>query len=249
MVSESRTTELEIATRDGRCPAYVWRPAGPGPWPAVLVYMDGIGIRPAMLEVGERLATHGYFVLLPDLFYRSGPYAPMNAKTVFSVPDERKVLMEKYLGLMTPANVMADTEALLAWLRSRPEVRPGPIGTTGYCRGGLMSLTAAGTYPDRIAAAASYHGGGLASDAPDSPHRLAPRMRARVYVAGAIEDGSFPADMKARLERALTEAGVDHLIETYPARHGFVLRDTPTYDPAAAGRHWSTLLALLQQLQ
>jgi carboxymethylenebutenolidase len=238
--------KLEIAPRDGRCPSYVWRPPERGPWPAVLVYMDGIGIRPAMLEVGERLATQGYFVLLPDLFYRSGRYAPMNAKTVFTDPAERKILMEKYLSLVTPANAMADTEAFLAWLASQPDVRPGPIGTTGYCRGGLMSLTAAGTYPDRVAAAASYHGGNLATD---SPHRLAPRIRARVYVAGAIEDASFTDEMKARLERALTDAGVDHLIETYPARHGFVLRDTATYDPAAAERHWETLLALLDRLR
>ncbi|HKU60611.1 MAG TPA: dienelactone hydrolase family protein [Gemmatimonadales bacterium] len=247
-MSEGPMNRIEITTRDGRCPCYLWRPAGEGPWPAVLVYMDGIGIRPAMLEVGERIASEGYFVLLPDLFYRSGPYAPMNAKTVFSVPEERKVLMEKFLGLMTPANIMSDTEAFLAWLSSEPDVRPGPIGTTGYCRGGLMSLTAAGTYPDRIGAAASYHAGGLASDAPDSPHRLAPRMQAQVYVAGATEDAGFPDEMKARLEQALTEAGVDHTVETYPAKHGFVLRDTPTYDPAAAERHWKSLLALLKHL-
>jgi carboxymethylenebutenolidase len=242
-------SELEITTRDGRCPSYVWRPPGRGAWPAVLVYMDGIGIRPAMLEVGERLATHGYFVLLPDLFYRSGRYAPMNARTVFTDPSERKILMEKYLSLVTPANVMADSEAFLAWVASQSDVRRGPIGTTGYCRGGLMSLTAAGTYPDRVAVAASYHGGNLATDAPDSPHRLAPRIRARVYVAGAIEDASFTDEMKARLEQALTDAGVDHLIESYPAKHGFVLRDTPSYDPAAAERHWETLLALLDRLR
>jgi carboxymethylenebutenolidase len=110
--------------------------------------------------------------------------------------------------------------------------------------GGLMSLTAAGTYPDRIAAAASYHGGRLASDAPDSPHLLAPKIKARVYVAGAIEDQSFPDDMKARLEAALTMAGVDHTIETYQAKHGWVFRDMPVYDAAAAERHWQTMLAL-----
>jgi carboxymethylenebutenolidase len=107
-----------------------------------------------------------------------------------------------------------------------------------------MSLTAAGTYPDRIAATASYHGGRLASDAPDSPHLLAPRIKSRVYVAGAIEDASFPDDMKARLEDALTRAGVDHTIETYPAKHGWVLRDTPVYDAAASERHWQTMVAL-----
>ena len=238
-------SEVEIATRDGRCRSFVSRPEGRGPWPGVLVYMDGIGIRPAMLEVGERLATYGYFVLLPDLFYRSGPYAPMNAKTVFRVPEERKVLTEKFLALANPANVMADTEAFLAWLADQPDVRPGSIGTTGYCLGGLMSFTAAGTYPGRIAATAAYHASRLATEAPDSPHLLAPRIRSRVYVAGAIEDAGFPDEMKARLERALTEAGVDHTVETYPARHGFVLRDTPTHDPAAAERHWGTLTGLL----
>jgi carboxymethylenebutenolidase len=239
--------QVNIPTRDGTCRSFACHPVGEGPWPGVLVYMDGIGIRPAMLEIAERLAAHGYFVLLPDLFYRSGPYAPMNAHTVFSVPEERKVLMEKFFAHATPANIMSDTEAFLGWMAARAEVKPGPIATTGYCLGGFMSLTAAGTFPDRIAAAASYHGGRLATDAPESPHRLAPRMTARVYVAGAIEDGSFTDEMKQRLEQALTAAAVDHVLETYPARHGFVPRDTPTYDPAAAERHWRTLLALLDQ--
>jgi carboxymethylenebutenolidase len=206
--------------------------------------MDGIGIRPAMLEIGERLAAGGYFVLLPDLFYRSGPYAPMDPHRVFTDPEQRKILMEKFFALATSANIMSDTAAFLEYLAAQRDVKPGGIGTTGYCMGGLMSLTAAGTYPDRITAAASYHGGRLATDAPDSPHLLAPKIKARVYVAGAIEDQSFPDDMKARLEQALTDAGVDHTIETYQAKHGWVLRDTPVYDPAAAERHWQSLLAL-----
>jgi len=238
-------TTLEIKTTDGSCPSYVYRPTGNGPWPGVLVFMDGLGIRPAMLELGERLATSGYFVLLPDLFYRSGPYEPMDAHTVFTDPEKRKVLMEKFFAHATQANIMSDTHAFLDYLAAEPDVKPGPVGTTGYCMGGLMSVTAAGTYPDRIAAAASYHGGRLATDAPDSPHLLAPKMKARVYVAGAIEDHGFPDDMKARLEEALTKAGVDHLIETYPAKHGWVFRDTPVYDAAASERHWTSLVALL----
>jgi len=237
-------SKIDIKTRDGVCPSYVYQPAGEGPWPAVLVYMDGLAIRPAMLELGERLATLGYFVLLPDLFYRSGPYEPMDPHTVFSDPQKRKVLMEKFFAPATPANIMSDTRAFLTYLAAQPQVMPGGIGTTGYCMGGLMSLTAAGTYPDQIVAAASYHGGRLASDAPDSPHLLAPKMRARIYVAGAIEDQSFPDDMKERLERALTEAGIDHTIETYQAKHGWVFRDTPVYDAAAAERHWRSLGAL-----
>jgi len=236
--------KIEIKTRDGSCPSYVFRPDAGGPWPAVLIFMDGPGIRPAVLELGERLATHGYYVLLPDLFYRSGPYEPMDPRVVFSDPEKRKILMEKFFGPASPANIMSDTRAFLDYLETQTDVKPGAIGTVGYCMGGLMSLTAAGTYPDRIVATASYHGGRLATDAPDSPHLLASKMRSRVYVAGAIEDQSFPDDMKARLEQALTDAGVDHTIETYQARHGWVFRDTPVYDAAAAERHWQSMLAL-----
>jgi carboxymethylenebutenolidase len=237
--------KITIKTRDGVCPSYVYRPTKAGPWPATLVFMDGLGIRPAMLELGERLSTYGYFVLLPDLFYRSGPYEPMDPHTVFSNPEKRKVLMEKFFALATPANIMSDTRAFLDHIAAQRDVKPGGIGTTGYCMGGLMSLTAAGTYPERIVAAASYHGGRLATDAPDSPHLLAPKMKARLYIAGASEDQSFPEDMKERLEQALSKAGVDHKIETYPAKHGWVFRDTPVYDAAAAERHWQTLVALL----
>lgn len=239
-------SKIEIETRDGRCPSHIYQPAGSGPWPAVLVFMDGLGIRPTMLQLGERLASHGYFVLLPDLFYRAGPYEPMDAKAVFSDAALRKNLMEKYFAVATSANIMADTRAFLDFLAAQPQVRPGGIGVTGYCMGGRLALIAAGTYPEAIAAAASYHGGRLASEEPDSPHRLAARMEARLYVAGAIEDQSFPDDMKARLEKALTDAGVDHLIETYPARHGWVFPDVPVYDAAASERHWQTMLSLFE---
>lgn len=239
-------SKIEIETRDGLCPSYVCRPAGVGPWPAVLVFMDGLGIRPAMLQVGERLATHGYFVLLPDLYYRAGPYEPMDPKAVFADPGRRKALTEKFLSVATSANIMSDTGALLDYLGAQRDVSPGGIGITGYCMGGRLALIAAGTYPERIVAAASYHGGRLANDDPDSPHLLAAKMKARVYVAGAIEDQSFPDDMKARLEEALTRAGVDHRIETYPARHGWVFSDFPVYDAGACERHWQTMLELFE---
>jgi carboxymethylenebutenolidase len=236
--------KIEITTADGTCPAYVYRPPGTGPWPAVLVYMDGLGIRPAMLELGERLAAFGYFVLMPDMFYRAGPYEPMDPAAIFADPEKFKELREKFFPLATQAKVMSDTRAFLDYLEAQPDVKKGPIGTTGYCMGGLMSLTAAGTYPDEIVATASYHGGRLATDSPESPHLLAPKMKSRVYVAGAIEDQSFPDDMKLRLEEALTSAGVDHTIETYDAKHGWVFRDFPVYDAAAAERHWQSMTAL-----
>ena len=113
----------------------------------------------------------------------------MDPHVVFTDPEKRKILMEKFLGLATPTNIMSDTRAFLDYLAAQHDVKPGGIGTTGYCMGGLMSLTAAGTYPDDIVATASYHGGRLATDAPDSPHLLAPKMKSRVYIAGAIEGG------------------------------------------------------------
>jgi carboxymethylenebutenolidase len=240
---ERRTTE--IRTADGSCPSSLFRPDAADTRPAVLFYMDGIGIRPALFEMGERLAAAGYFVLLPDLYYRAGPYEPMDAKSVFKDPAQRAVLQSRFMSTATIANVMSDTQAFLAFLEGQAGVRAARIGVTGYCLGGRMSLAAAGHFPDRIAAAASYHGANLASDAPDRPHRLASRMKARVYVAGASDDASFPDEQKTRLEDALSAAGVEHVIETYPARHGWVPSDTPAHDPAAAERHWLTLLDLL----
>ena len=129
---------VPIATADGTCPGHVFRPAGAGPWPGVLVYMDGIGIRPAVLELGERLAASGYLALLPDLFYRAGPYEPMNAQMVFSDPEQRKLLREKFGPHSSQAKFMADTRFFLDYLASEPDVRPGGIGTTGYCRVGRL---------------------------------------------------------------------------------------------------------------
>ena len=234
--------KIEITTRDGVCPSYVFRPEGQGPWPAAVVLLDGPGIRPALFDIAERLAQSGYVVLLPDLFYRAGPYPPMDTKVVWADADLRNAHRDKYMSTATAENTMSDMTAFLDHLEDAPDVRSGPIGVVGYCMGGRLALVAAGTYPDRIAAAAAYHGGGLASDEPSSPHRLAPKMKAKIYVAGATDDSSFPDDMKARLEASLTEAGVDHLVETYPARHGWVPSDMPAHDPAEAEHHWRTLV-------
>jgi carboxymethylenebutenolidase len=240
---------VTIETRDGRCPASVFTPAsGEGPWPAVLFFMDGRGIRPALHEMGERLASAGYYVLLPDLFYRAGPYeAP--SPTLFSEdPEARARWQTKYMKTASHANVKSDTASFLAFLAEQPRVSSPRIGTTGYCMGGGLSLDAAGYYPDRVAAAASFHGGNLATDHPDSPHRLAEQIRARVYVAGAVEDASFDEAQKARLTEALERAGVEHTVETYPgARHGWVPPDSAVHQPDGAERHWRALIDLFDK--
>lgn len=239
--------KIEIATDDGTCPAYVFQPEGKGPWPAVLFFMDGIGIRPALFEMGERMASAGYYTLLPDLFYRGGPYEPMDAKKVFADPEVRATMMKRLTGLVSIELTMRDTRAFLAHLESQPTVQPGKVGVTGYCMGGRMAVATAGHFPDRIAAAAAYHPGGLASDAPDSPHLLAPQIKAPLYIGAAMEDPSFPDEQKQRLEQALTTAGVTFQLETFPCRHGWVPSDTPVHDAAGAERHWQTLFGLFDR--
>jgi len=240
-------TKTKIRTKDGMVDAHVSHPDGTGSWPAVLVFMDGLGWRPALFEIADRLASNGYYVLLPNMFWRSGVFEPFDPKTVFAGGPEMERL-SKIISAVTDENAMRDTEAFLDFLATCPQVRNArKVACTGYCMGGRLSLSAAGHFPDRIAAAASYHGGGLATDAPDSPHRLAPAINARVYVGAAIEDRGFDDAQKQRLEQALTDAGVEHTVETYQARHGWVPRDTPVHDPVATERHWQTLLELLEK--
>jgi carboxymethylenebutenolidase len=236
---------LSVRTDDGDCPVHVFTPKGSGPWPAAIFFMDGLGIRQTLFDMGQRLADAGYVVLLPDLYYRAGPYEPLDPKVVFA-GDVRTAIGHLY---PTTGNRKAaqDTEAFLALIDSRKDVSGKKIGTTGYCMGGGMSLTAAGTYPDRIAAAASFHGGNLATDAEDSPHLLAPKIKARVYVAGADQDNGYPPEMEVRLDKALTDAKVDHHCEIYPgALHGWTMADFPIYNEPAAERHWRELLALFK---
>jgi len=239
--------QVSIKTADGNCPATVFTPGGAGPWPGAILYLDGLAIRPSLQDMGERLSNAGYAVLLPDLFYRAGPYAPMNPKEVFAMPDFRSALA-KYFGSTDNRRAAADTAHFIAYLDARADVARGRIGTVGYCMGGGMALTVAGTYPDRIGAAASFHGGNLASDSELSPHLLAPKMRARVYIGIADKDHGYPPDMAARMDKALMEAGVAFISEFYPgARHGWTQTDFPVYDHAAAEQHWRRLIGLFDE--
>ena len=236
--------DVQIPAPDGRSNATLHLPAGDGPWPGVLIFPDAGGARETMRRMGDRLAGLGYVALVPDTYYRAGEWTPFDVATLFTDPRER-ARMSGLTSVLTNDRVIADSGAYAEFLLARPEVTGTAIGTTGYCLGGRMSLVAAGGLGRTIAAAASFHGGRLAVDGdPASPHLAAGRVTATVYVAGAQEDSSFTAAQAELLERALTDAGVSHTVEFYPARHGFAVPDNPTYDAAADARHW----AALQQL-
>jgi carboxymethylenebutenolidase len=229
---------VEIETADGICQAALSIPVGEGPWPAVIMFSDAGGMRDSMRQMGERLSDLGYVVLVPDFYYRNGPYEPIDMRTAFS----NKESAEKLMGMMrayTANLVVRDARTFVDYLDSLPEKKPGGVGTTGYCMGGRLSLITAGNLGERVAAAASFHGGNLAkADDPDSPYQKASAIKAVVYVAGAIEDQSFTDEQKDLLEKSFTEAGVMHTIETYQAHHGFAVPDNGSYDADAAERHW-----------
>jgi carboxymethylenebutenolidase len=205
--------------------------------------MDGIGIRRALFDMAQRIADGGFVVVMPDLFYRAGAYTAPEPAKLFGDMEFRKTWSTTMIATANQANVMRDTRAVLGFVDRLADVEQGAVGTTGYCMGGGLSLAAAGFYPDRVAAAASFHGGNLATDTPTSPHLLAPKIKARVLVAAAEND---PADQLAKLHSALTEAGVEHTAEVWPAKHGWVPGDTPVHDSEQAARHDRELLALFR---
>ena len=237
-------TAVEIETHDGTCRATLHTPDGDGSWPGVLYYPDAGGVRETFAAMADRLAGRGFAVLLPDIYYRT-PYAPFDTTTLFGDPEEFARLTALVRAL-TPEKSDDDAGAYLAALAGRPEVAHPALGTVGYCFGGGMALRAAGHHPGSVAATATFHGGGLAvADDPTSPHLVADRIRAAVYVAAATDDAAFDADQHRRLRDAFDAAGVRAEIETYPAAHGFAVPDNPTHDPAADRRHLETMTTFL----
>ena len=236
---------ITIATRAGECPTSAFTPGADRKAPAIIFYMDAGGIRPAVLGMAARLSEAGHVVLLPDLFYRYGSYGPFDPKEVFK-GDFRAIIGSL---MATTGNMKAaeDTEALLAYLDTRPDVEGDKVGAVGFCMGGGMAIAAAGAWPDRFAAVASFHGGNLATDAPGSPHSYAPTLKAELYIAAAENDASYPPAMAEQFENALDEAHVPYRAETYPAAHGWMKPDFPVYDEAAAEDGWRAMLAFFNR--
>jgi carboxymethylenebutenolidase len=235
--------QVSIQTKDGICKAWVLKPDEKGSWPGVVFYMDGFGIRPAMIEMANHIAKQGYVVLLPDLYYRYGAYGPYDPKEILK--GDFRAIIGPIMASTDNHKAAEDTAAFLSYLDNRDDVAGDKIGTVGFCMGGGMALTAAGYYPDRVAAAVSFHGGNLATDLPVSPHLVVPKIKAEVYVAGADKDHGYPPEMAQRLEDALTKAGIRHKSEIYEGKmHGWMKPDMPVYDAQAAERGWKELFAL-----
>lgn len=242
--------DIDIPTEDGTADAYLAHPADGRPHPAVVLYQDAFGVRPHLKDMADRLAGAGYTVLVPNVFYRHGR-APVVELPEFIDLSERPAWFQRILPMMQELTwdvVRRDAKAFLDWLADSPLAADGPVGLTGYCMGARLALLTAGFHPDRVAAAAGFHGGGLATDDEDSPHRIAEHVRAELYFGHADDDPSMSPEQIKRLEDALSAAGVRFRSELYTgAAHGYTQADTASYDEQAAERHWEALFGLLRR--
>ena len=242
-----QSATVDVTTPDGVADAYLARP-GDGPAPGVLFLMDAYGLRPAIHDLVDRIAADGYVVLAPNIFYRAGrsPALPLPDLTDAEQRTRFFQALRPLIEELTPERLVADGAAYLDYLAGVAD--PGPVAITGYCMGARVGWRIAAAHPDRVAALAAFHAGGLATDAADSPHESAGALRAELYLGFADDDPSMTAEQIATLERALDEAGVRYRSDVYEgARHGYTMADTPAYDEAARERHFRELRALLER--
>lgn len=239
-------SEVTITTPDGTCDAYFVHPTA-GASPAVLVWPDIFGLRPAFREMGKRLAESGYAVLVVNPFYRKqkAPTAPPHPD--FEDKATREALMA-LMGSLTAETAATDAKAFTAWLDQQPSVdKARKIGTTGYCMGGPLVMRTAAAKPERVGAVASFHGGGLVTDKPDSPHLLVPKMKARFLIAIAANDDAKQPEVKGKLKEAFAQASLTASVEVFEGtKHGWCPPDSHVYDATAAEKAWSELLALFK---
>ncbi|MFD4511625.1 dienelactone hydrolase family protein [Streptomyces sp. NPDC058457] len=243
-------TDVDITTADGVADAYLAHPADGLPHPGVLFYQDAYGIRPHLKSMADRLAAAGYTVLIPNVFYRSGR-TPVVELPEFIDPAADPTIWQRIMPILqslTPERVKRDADAYLNWLADSPLVADGPVGITGYCMGARLTVGTAAVFPERVAAAAGFHGGGLVNDTPDSPHLTVGPITAELYFGFADQDHSMTAEQIRTFQKALDAAGIRNTCEVYPgAAHGYTQVDTPAYSAEAAERHWAALLDLLKR--
>lgn len=235
---------LDIPTPDGAMNSFIVHPEEEGPHPVVLFYMDAPGKREELHDMARRLASVGYYVVLPNLYYRRTREFELKART----PEAMKPMFE-LMDSLSNGMTVRDTGAMLKFVDAQPQAKRGRVGAVGYCMSGPFVFAAAAAFPERIGAIASIHGARMVTDQDDSPHRMAPRIRCETYVACAETDIWAPPEAIAELEAALQRARTPHRIEWYPgAQHGFVFpRREGVYHQASAERHWERLFGLFRR--
>lgn len=247
-------TDVTIQTPDGMCDAAFIHPMA-GSHPGVIIWADAFGLRPVMRDIGKRVAAEGYSVIVPNPFYRMGEAPLFDTTSISSFDFQNQADMAKLMSLVgsinTPGAAEKDSVAFVAFLDSQPQVNKAKkIGTQGYCMGGPLVMKTAAAVPDRVGAGASFHGGGVVTDKPDSPHLLAAKIKAQMYFGIASNDDQRQPDQKDKLREAFAAAKVPAEIEVYPAKHGWCVADMPhdssgpIYSEPDAERAWGKLVSL-----
>jgi carboxymethylenebutenolidase len=240
--------DVNVPMATGVSDSALFYPEGKGSWPAVLVWTDILGLRPVFREIGQRLAAEGYVVLVPNPFYRNAKAPVVDGSFDFSKPEDRAKVMPMAQALTADANI-SDAKSYIDFLDAQPQTdKKRKMGVQGYCMGGPLTFRTAAIVPDRIGAAATFHGGGLVTDKPDSPHLLIPRMKAEVLCAVADNDDKRDPSAKDTLKTAFAAAHLKATVEVYEGcNHGWTVRGSQVYNEAGAERAWAELIALYKR--
>ena len=241
--------EVEITTDDGIMDAFVCHPEEGGPFPAIIIYMDAPGIREELRDMARRIGTVGYFVILPNLYYRTGRegHYGFDLDRIRSDPDHLENMF-KIMNETTNERVVADTGPILEFISNQPQAKPGQVGCVGYCMSGRIVVSVAAGYPQNFAAIASYYGVDIMTDEENSPHLAAHRITGEVYLAFAQTDVYVPEPLLEAIPEVFDQAGVNYRMEIYPGTdHGFAFPQRPAYNKAAAERHWERMFALFER--
>ncbi len=235
--------EIDVTTPDGEMKTWIYHPEHDGPHPVVLYLMDAPSIRPALHEMASRLATAGYFVMMPYLFYRSGPFRE------FGLSDEDMHDRREFMGRVNPTNILGDAEALLAVADQDPAAENGgKLGAVGFCMSGGLVISLARAMPERVAAVASIHGAWLVKDSDDSPHNGLESVAAEVYLGWADNDATAPPEEVPIMEAALSAAGVNYTLDFLTdAVHGYAPPHGQNYNRAASELHWERVHSLFRR--
>lgn len=241
-----REAEIIINTADGQMDCFTCHPEEGGPFPAIVLYMDAPGIREELRDMTRRLATVGYYVILPNMYYRTGREGNygFNLAEIRKDPSQLQKMFD-VMNSLTNALVVEDTRAMVPWLRAQEAVADGPMGCVGYCMSGRYVVSVGAAFPEDFAAIASFYGVGIVTDQPDSPHLKASQVTGEMYLAFAETDSYVPDEVLEKLPGILDAAGSDYRIEVYPGTgHGFAFPQRADYVKAAGERHWERMFAL-----